>query len=117
MAKRDARRYVNDGGFNQELTITPAGGEAVSLQGLATRHSQGFDTDGLPVIGDNAHCLFSELDLNDLGVTTRDAAGNLNIKGWRLSFDDALGTVSCEIGEQEPDGTLGLIRSKLVYRG
>lgn len=117
MAKRDARRYVNNGGFNQELTITPTGENAVSIQGLATRHSQEFDGQGLPIIGDNAHCSFSELDLNDLGVTTRNAIGDLIIKGWQVTWVDALGTVTYEIGEQEPDNTLGIIRTKLVDRG
>lgn len=112
LAKQNAREILN-GGFNTELTITPLGGGSVVVKGLATKHSQGFDTNGLPVIGDNTHCTFSELDLNDLEVVTRDAKGNLNIKGWKVSFTDAIGTYEYKFGEPMPDNSLGIIRIML----
>lgn len=112
LARHNAREIMN-GGFNTELTITPKGESPVVIKGLATRHSQGFDTDGLPIISDNSHCTFSELDLTDLGVVTRDAKGNLNIKGWKVSFDDAIGPGEYKFSESMPDNTLGLIRITL----
>jgi len=116
LAKRDARRIVNSGGFNQELTITPTGGSAISIQGLATRHSQGFDGDGLPVVSDNVHCTFSELDLTEAGATTRNANGTLIVKNWLVTWTDAIGEANYKISEAWPDNTLGIIRVTLSLR-
>lgn len=112
LARQSAREIMN-GGFNSELTITPIGEVSVVIKGLATRHSQGFDTNGLPIIADNSHCTFSELDLTDLGIVTRDANGNLNIKGWKVGFTDAIGPGEYKFSEPMPDNTLGLIRITL----
>lgn len=114
-ARQDMRDIIN-GEFSTELTITPTGLSAVVVKGLATRHSQGFDSDGLPVIADNAHCSFSELDLNDLGVTTRNANKDVIIKDWQVDFADAIGTYSYSIKEPIPDNTLGLIRCTLTKK-
>jgi len=109
LAIANAREILN-GGFSDELTIKPKNLDPVTINGLTTRHSQGFDSEGLPTIGDNAHCSFSEKDLNDLGITTRDAKGNLNIKDWKVSFPDAISVSDYRISETMPDNTLGLIR-------
>lgn len=115
MARADARRYVNSGGFDQELVITPSGLKDISIQGLATRHTNSFDTDGRPILADNVHCMFSELDLNALSVETRDSKGRLAIKGWKVCFADAIGQAEYKISEAHPDGTLGLIRCTLTH--
>jgi hypothetical protein len=112
MARNDIRKILN-GGFSTDLTITPIGLTSIVVKGMATKHSQGFDSDGLPVIGDNAHCSFSELDVNDLGVATRDGNGNLNIKGWKVTFTDHISTYSYKFSETMPDNTVGLIRIML----
>ena len=114
-ARADMREIIN-GEFSTELTITPTGADPVIINGLATRHSQGFDSNGLPVIANNAHCSFSELDLNDLGVVTRDARKEINIKGWKVSFADTVGTYEYDMTEPMPDNTVGLIRVMLVKR-
>lgn len=114
LAKRDARRFVNDGGFNQELIITPTGLDPVTIEGLATRHTNSFDTEGKSINSENVHCSFSELDLNDLGITTRNAAGYLNIRSWTVEFTDGISAGVYKIGESQPDNTLGLIRCTLT---
>lgn len=116
MAKSQVRRIINSGGFNQELTITPTGQSAVIVQGIGTRHSEGFDDDGLPIVSDNIHCTFSELDLNEAGATTRDGNGNLSLKGWKVSWSDAIGSANYVIEESNPDNTLGIIRNILGKR-
>lgn len=114
LAKRDVRRYVNNEGFNQELVITPTGLDPVTVQGLATRHTSNYDTEGKPINSENIHCSFSELDLNDLLVITRNAAGYLNIRGWIVEFTDSLGSAIYKISESQPDNTLGIIRCTLT---
>lgn len=113
LAKRDARRFTNDSGFEEQLTIIEPGEDAVIIQGLTSRHSTGFDSEGKPIVSDNCHCSFSELDLNEAGRTTRDANGDLIIKDWTVQFDDAIQSVSYKIAEAYPDNTLGLIRCTL----
>jgi hypothetical protein len=110
---RNATREILNGGFSTELTITPTGAASVQINGITSVHSQAFDSDGLPVIGANSHCTFSELDLNEAGVTTRDAKGDLNIRDWKVSFDDQIGTYNCKFGELMPDRGLGIIVIKL----
>ena len=108
LARQNAREILN-GGFSTELTITPAGGSSFIINGTTAVHSQGFDADGLPVIGPNSHCTFSELDITDLGIVTRDTNNDLNVKGWEVSFTDQFGTYNCKIKEQRPDRGLGII--------
>lgn len=112
LARENVREILN-GEFSIELTITPIGGAPVVIKGTTSVHSQGFDSDGLPTIGPNSHCTFSELDLTDAGVTTRDAKGDLKMRDWKVSFDDQIGTYNCKFGELMPDRGLGLIVIKL----
>ena len=114
MAISQARQIINNGGFEVELTITPTGLDPVVIKGLATKHSQGFTTDGFPVISDNAHCSFAEKDLNDLGITTRSAKGTVTVKNWLVSWVDAIGTNVYTMSEPGPDNTLGIIRVTLT---
>jgi len=111
IAREDARSFVSDtDGFSTPLTFTTLTDEEFTINGLASVHSQSFDSDGLPVIGDNSHICFSEKDVNDAGYTTRDANGNVNIRGWRVAFNHSVGAVSAILSRPEPDSTLGLIR-------
>ncbi|MCK5613802.1 hypothetical protein KAR91_68695 [Candidatus Pacearchaeota archaeon] len=112
LARQNAREILNDG-FAIELIITPIGGAPVVINGITSVHSQGFDSDGLPIIGPNSHCTFSELDLTDKGVIARDAKGDLKMRDWKVSFDDQIGTYNCKFGELMPDRGLGLIVVKL----
>ena len=113
LARKDVRDILN-GGFSIALTITPTGGAAVVINGITSIHSQDFDSDGLPIIGPNSHCTFSELDLTDLSVVTRDAKGDLIMRDWKVSFTDQIGTYNCKFGELMPDRGLGLIVIKLT---
>jgi hypothetical protein len=114
LAIKEARAAVTGdfsiiGGFSTLLTITPLIGEPFQIKGLATVHSSGFDQDGRPIISDNSHITFSELDVNELGYTTR-VNGKLRIQGWKVEFSHAVGDVKAILSEPEPDSTLGIIR-------
>jgi hypothetical protein len=108
LARQNVREILN-GGFSTELTVTPTGLAPVVINGTTAVHSQGFDTDGMPVIGPNSHCTFSEVDLTDAGVVTRDAKGDLQLGDWRVSFTDQIGSYECKIKEVRPDRGLGII--------
>lgn len=108
MARSGVRSILN-GGFSDELTITPTGEAAFQIKGTTSVHSLGFDTDGLPVIGPNSHATFSELDITDLGVTTRDSNNELILSNWMIEWDDQVGHFKAKIKELRPDRGLGII--------
>ena len=114
LAKRDARKYMNSGGFEVELLITPPGGYEIAIKGLATNHTNAFDTEGKPILSNQVHCSFSELDLNEKGITTRNSRGELDIKDFVVQFADAVQEQCYQIKETHPDNLLGLIRCTLT---
>lgn len=115
IAREDMRDFVEDSeGFSTTLSFTPTVGDPFELEGIATVHSQGIDSDGIPVIGDNSHIFFSEVSVNDLGYVTRSADGKVNIRDWKVTFDHAVGTVSAILSVTEPDSTFGMIRVMLT---
>lgn len=111
MAIEDAGDIISDDdGFSTPLSFTPIEGDPFVLNGLATVHSQGFDSNGIPIIANNSHILFSEKAVNALGYTTRNSNGNVNVRNWKVEFDHAVGSVKAILSKTEPDSTLGLIR-------
>lgn len=108
----DARRYLK-GGFSIPITFK-TGSEEFELNGLATVHSQNFDQDDRPVIGENSHICFSEKDVIDMGIVTRSGNNLVLVKSWVVSFDHAIGNFTAILSEPEPDSTLGIIRVKIT---
>jgi hypothetical protein len=105
--------YV-DGENNMYTSMVIPDLNQITIQGLATRHRQTYSPDtGLPMVGKNVHCSFYEQTLIDLGLATRNQAGNVIIKGWLVSWKDANGTRKYKIETPEPDETLGLIKCTL----
>jgi len=112
-----AKTAISDSnGWSTLLSFTPTVGDPFEWGGLATVHSNAYDQDGLPIISDNSHILFSEVDVNNLGYVTR-VDGNLTVKGWLVEFDHAVGHVKAQLSEPGPDSTLGLIRCKITNYG
>ena len=111
----DARRILGStDDWSTVLTVTPTGEADVEIVGFAVFHSTGLDENGIPVVSDNSYVTFAEKDLNDLGVTTRDANGNLIIQNWKIGFSHDIGSVVARMREPMPDPTLGIITVRLV---
>jgi len=109
-AKADMKRFVISGGFQVPITLTPTGGDPVSVSSLGTKHHNSIGSDGLPINSKNAHVSFVESDLTDKGLTVRDSNKEINLRNWRVSFADSSGVVkNYIIKETFPDETLGLI--------
>lgn len=110
-AIRDARQIVTQGGFNVAITLTlPNVDEPIVVQGLASRHHIEFDENGYPINASNSHLLLSENDLTSLGLTVRNAKGNVALEGWLASWVDGTGTArTYKIVQTKPSETLGLI--------
>lgn len=107
-------KYVINGEFADELTITPIGGESVIVMGLHSLHSMALDNDGNPFVTNNAHINFIEKDLNDLGVVTRDALNRISVKDWIVEFSLANGNIQkFKLDEPMPDSDYGCVVVKL----
>lgn len=114
MARKDSIRFIGaEGDWGTELTFQPPVGDPFTIEGLATVHSQSFDENGLPIIADNSHILFSEKAVTDLGYATREN-GKLVVKDWVVDFDHAVGHVKALLSVPEPDATLGLVRCRIT---
>lgn len=111
LAKRDAKRFVTSGGFEEPLTIsTPNGLLKIALTGWATKHHITFDNEGNQVNAKNVHVTLNEELLTSLGYPVRNARGEVNLMGHLVSFADSSKLIKNYIvRENYPDEVLGLI--------
>lgn len=111
LAKRDAKRFVTSGGFEESITLTtPSRDKSFSLTGFATKHWINFDTDGNPVNSKNVHICIDEDLLVLNGYPVRNAKGEISLLGHLVAFVDSSGeSKSYVVRENFPDETLGLI--------
>lgn len=110
-ARADARAYVKEGGFEEDITLTnPSNSITVNITGLATKHHMNFDTDGTVINAKNAHITVNETELSELNYPVRDANQEINLINHRVSVKDSSGVVKeYIIKENNPSETLGLI--------
>lgn len=111
LAKRDAKRFVTNGGFEENMTIvTPCRDKSLELTGFATKHFINFDTDGNSVNSKNVHICISEDVLAANNYPVRNAKGEISLQKHLVSFPDSSGVLkSYVVREGFPDETLGLI--------
>ena len=107
-AIKDLKRHIGVD-FNTELLLITNNDEEIEINGYAAVHSTGFDENGVPIIADNSYILFSEVDVNVLGYTTR-VNRKVDLRGWKVQFSHAVGEVSASLAEPQPDSTFGVIR-------
>lgn len=111
LAKRDAKRFVTSGGFEESITIsTPTQDMTLSLTGFATKHHINFDSDGNQINSKNAHICISESDLQTNSYPVRNVKGEISLLKHRVSYPDSSGIVKNYIVKDNyPDEMLGLI--------
>lgn len=111
LARRDAKFFVTNGGFEESITITtPTNDMTVSLTGFATKHWINFDSDGNPINSKNAHISFDEKILIDANYPLRNAKGEVSLLKHIVAYPDSTGVVKkYVVRESFPDETLGLI--------
>lgn len=109
-AKYDWNRFSTNGGFQVNATLTPTGGQPVSIKCLGTKHHNSIGTDGIPVNSKNVHVSLNESYLTGLGLTVRNSNKEINFRNWLISFADSSGVVkNYIIKETQPDETTGMI--------
>ena len=112
LAKRDAKKFITSGGFEETITLTtPSKDKTLSLTGFATKHHLSFDVEtGVPVNSKNAHVCISESDLVLNSYPVRNAKGEIGLLKHFVSFPDSSGIIkNYRVRENFPDETLGLI--------
>lgn len=110
-ARRDAKRFVTNGGFQENITLTTKDKwTTIQILGEATKHHINIDSDGLPVNTKNVHIFISEDDLVAQNYPVRNKKNEVSLKGHLVSFPDSTGEVkNYVINETAPDESLGLI--------
>ena len=102
-----AKRLINNGGYEVDITFVLAG---VIVKGLATNHYNSIDSDGIAVISKNSHITVNESDLTDKGIIVRDSNNLVKLTDTIISYADSTGVVKTyTIGETMPNETLGHI--------
>lgn len=111
LAKRDAKVFVNKGGFELDIQLTtPSNDLTLQAKGLGTKHWINFDSDGNPINSKNVHICIDEEFLVNNSYPTRNAKGEIRLINHLVSFKDSSGLEKDYIiKENYPDETLGLI--------
>lgn len=111
LAKRDAKHFIKNGGFQETISLTtPDKAKTISLTGFATKHWINIDTDGNPVNSKNAHVTIDESQLVELGYPVRNAKEEINLINHIVKYVDSSGVEkSYKVRENFPDEVLGLI--------
>jgi hypothetical protein len=98
--------------FSVDITITrPETGETALVVGLNTKHWFKVDYEtGMIVNTRNAHINISEAELIAAYFPTRNAAGEINIKGCLIRVADSTGIEKdYVITQSHPDETVGVL--------
>lgn len=114
LIKRDAKRFVNSGGYDVNIEmITPDGTKTANITGWAVKVAGSFDSDGNQVNTKNVHCTIDEKSLLDLGYpirTSKKGIEEVDLKFHKVNFVDSTGTMkNYIIRENVPNENLGLI--------
>lgn len=111
LAKRDAKKFVTSGGFEETITlVTPTKDKTLTLTGFATKHHINFDSDGNQINSKNVHICISESDLVANSYPVRNAKNEIFLLKHLVSFPDSSGVIkNYVVRENYPDETLGLI--------
>lgn len=110
-ARRDAKKYVTKGGFQENIILKTANGlKTIETTGFVSKHWISFDTDGNAANSKNAHICLDESELVKLEYPVRNNQDEVYLRGHKVSTEDSTGRVKeYVIKEWFPDETLGLI--------
>ena len=110
-ARKDAKKYVTKGGFQEKITLTtPDSSISIETTGFASKHWINFDTDGNASNSKNAHICLDETELIKANYPVRNADKEVYLLRHRVAVEDSSKEVkNYVIIESFPDETLGLI--------
>jgi len=107
--KRDVAHIVTSGGADVEITLTPPGGSSFVVRGIPVRINRMVEEhEGSYVNTPFSHVSIIEQDLIEAGHSPR-INKLATMKGWAVSWADAVQTWTYSVSETMPDSTVGLI--------
>ena len=112
LARKDAKRITTNGGFEVDINLTSKSPPVVSatVQGTATRHSIGYDSDGNLVKTSNVHLAISEQVFQEISYPYKDSNGDTDLRGHLVNYIDSSGSLQYyKVETTLPDDTIGLI--------
>jgi len=111
LVKRDAKRYVNAGGYHIDITmLTPDKSKTINITGWAVKHVISFDSDGNQVNTKISRITIDEDVLVAKGITVRNLKGEIALLNYKVKFVDSSGVLrGYNVREQLPDQNFGLI--------
>ena len=111
LVKRDAKQFINSGGYQVDLTITtPDNNLTINITGWAVKHSGSFDSDGNQVNTKIVKATVDEAVLVANGINVRNYKDEISLIKYRVSFSDSSGNLkNYVVRENLPDENLGLI--------
>lgn len=110
-ARIDIQR-ITQGEFSTSITVEkPDLSSAIVVKGLAMKHHMSFDLNsGDAVNSKQAHISISEQLFVDASFTIRDGNGEVDLKGYFITYTDSTGnSQKYVVNEYFPDETVGLI--------
>lgn len=110
-AKADIEQITSDvNDFAVPMTWTDTNNVSAEVYGLFTKHHLAVDADGNPTNSRNAHVSVAEQKFIDAGITVRNGANQVNLKGHKVTVKDSTGIDhTYTIRQWFPDETIGLI--------
>lgn len=93
-----------------EMTFVAPTAETATIKGIHSKHHLGVDTDGNMVNSKKAHVSFSEKFLTDVSYPVRNAKGEVDLTGHKVTVKDSTGIAKDYIMKSYfPNETIGLI--------
>ena len=112
IARRDAATITqNDAEWAKAMTLHSPTGQNLSIKGLHTYHSLGFDAQKQKFANTpNGHINFTEQQLVDGSYTYKNSQGDVDLSNHKVSVHDSEGVLrTYDIEQWFPDKTVGLI--------
>lgn len=110
-ARRDSKKYITKGGFEENISLQTANGLiSIETTGFVSKHHINFGTDGSAINAKNAHICISEEELVLKAYPVRNFQNEVYLLNHKVLAEDSSGVVKKYIiKEWFPDETLGLI--------
>ena len=107
---RDAALIVRDPFFAKDIIITPPNLAPFTIKGIPVRITQMVEEhEGSSMLCPFSHITIVEQDLTSNGASARKTNKLATMKGWGVSWSDAVQTWNYQVSETMPDSTVGLI--------
>jgi hypothetical protein len=110
-AKKDIERITSNAReFGVSMLFLAPTSETATISGLHTKHHLGIDQDGNMINSKTSKISVSEKFLTDSGYPVRNVAGEVDLRGHKVTVKDSTGSdCTYVIRQWFPDETIGLI--------